>query len=753
MSEEEIFFKNLEQVFTGFTDLEENFSFFNRTRNKSQIFNNYKQELKEEIEDEILEELVDDDFIEKAYKIFNQFFKTFISSSNPVFFGNLVFQNKLFDQIYSDSIDTMLFWKESILYNIENKENTNIFIHKNIKENLQEELYLWLYENVYKDIKVMDEENFQFLRILKKIGRKIIALIAQFENELLKIWQKPRFVLDSNYVISLNKVLEYNAGKEFIEEFIDSDYFSMQLNEWNSEPFNFIPTSINKDDIKDIIQEREGYEEYLLKLPLDTKHLSSELKKKFLSIVTNIDGELDGWLIESELLQALNNIEQKFENKIKTIFVNPPLINISSNFEDMAIWNTFLENRLLILRNLLNEKGAIFSLSNDDGKAIMKLLLDDIFDKNNFRNELVISKPEFSPYNSKKFIEQKYSLFLFSKSDALELKEYNVYTQEYYAAEELVEFFSDYVENEEEREEICNAVRDTLWKPLDHRYESRNNPDRILFGRPFTPPRGRHWGSSQANLDIEQENGKLRLVCKNCSYIHSKGDWSECPECGGNDPAPEKLVDSEIISELWLNIDSFMDYDGEVDISETLMDRVILTTSRPRDIVLEPFCITGTMLVKAQKLNRRWIGISKNIQELILPRMKSLLPESVEQDDIGAIYNGGVFFKYYALEQFQDIILKLKYEDLGTIQLLGDDKEFFQRDSKLLDIIEIERDTDSILFKPSNLYSNIDIPESLSNFTGKFISDIGENGFTLEDEVIMLEDSILIQKFKKFYWW
>ncbi|MBC7196431.1 MAG: site-specific DNA-methyltransferase, partial [Deferribacterales bacterium] len=86
----------------------------------------------------------------------------------------------------------------------EKQSEVDYFINKNAKEFLKEQFDIWLYQYVFKGISEWTEKRIKQLQVLKDIAFKIIDFISQFEDELLKIWNKPKFVLNSNYVITLD---------------------------------------------------------------------------------------------------------------------------------------------------------------------------------------------------------------------------------------------------------------------------------------------------------------------------------------------------------------------------------------------------------------------------------------------------------------------------------------------------------------------------------------------------------------------
>lgn len=88
----------------------------------------------------------------------------------------------------------------------EKQSEVDYFINKNAKEFLREQFNIWLYQYVFSGESEWTEERIKQLQILKDIAFKIINFISQFEDELVKIWNKPKFVLNSNYVITLDRI-------------------------------------------------------------------------------------------------------------------------------------------------------------------------------------------------------------------------------------------------------------------------------------------------------------------------------------------------------------------------------------------------------------------------------------------------------------------------------------------------------------------------------------------------------------------
>ena len=72
---------------------------------------------------------------------------------------------------------------------------------------------VWLFQYVFSGESEWTEQRIKQLQVLKDIALKVIDFISQFEDELVKIWNKPKFVLNSNYVITLDRIAAKGVGQ------------------------------------------------------------------------------------------------------------------------------------------------------------------------------------------------------------------------------------------------------------------------------------------------------------------------------------------------------------------------------------------------------------------------------------------------------------------------------------------------------------------------------------------------------------
>ncbi|MEM0333472.1 MAG: site-specific DNA-methyltransferase, partial [Candidatus Aenigmatarchaeota archaeon] len=434
-----------------------------------------------------------------------------------------------------------------------------------------------------------------------------------------------------------------------------------------------------------------------------------------------------GWLIRSENYQALNTILPKFREKVQTIYIDPPF-NKEQNADYLynvkykdSTWASMLENRLRLARELLKDTGSIFVRCDYNGNWIVRPLMDEIFGKENFRNEIIVTRGEYPKGEVNKLRTGNDNILFYARSDK------NVFVAPRKKREER-KWFSMHLAGERGSYEL--QVRE-------------------FFGKKLLPPKGRHWMISQEKINELIEKGEIRIN-ENKTYIDLQGNLVV--------GEPEMLQSEfEVLDSNWTDIQSYSaGWCFRTENSEILLKRVIESTSNEGDLVMDFFLGSGTTTAVAHKLKRKWIGVEmgEHFYSVVLPRMKKVLfyDDSGISDEKNVKekynkYNAGGFFKYYELEQYADVLDKTKYED----NIFENDSNYvymFMSDRKLAANFDNANKVEL-----SKLYNNIDIEESISNVLGKRLKKVFRDKFVLEDGEEILKDKIPINYLRKLIWW
>jgi len=550
------------------------------------------------------------------------------------------------------------------------KNTKDYFIHKDLKNFLSEQLEFFIKDEVL-DIDTLEQERFldkhiTRAKVVRDIGTDIIDFLAQIENFQKRLWEKKKFVLSTNYVISLDRICQY-TDKEFlaytIKEILKN---TKQIKEWEELGFG----KIEKEE--DLYFRKDFIDTEYKKLPLDTKYFSPAFKDNLLEKLTehnNLDEFLDGLLIKSENWQALNTILPKYKEQIQTIYIDPPfnkeqdadyLYNVK--YKD-STWASLLENRLSLAKNIMKDSSSIFVRCDYNGNWIAKPIMNKVFLESNYRNEIIVNKSIRMKTEGKVLLSWHDTIFCYCKSFN------NVYF--YHITENRNKQEWRAMDMEGEKWDIVPKDMINLFSPNNLKYDENGNilsRAKIILGEEILPRQGRRF-PKQEIINKLQSDGLLRFSSR------------------GN---PQMLKPDIIyLTDDWTGFYGYSSKLGfPTENSEILLKRVIESTSDERNLVMDFFLGSGTTTAVAHKLGRKWIGIEmgEHFYKVVLPRMKKVLfydkSGISKEKDVQENYNdkkAGGFFQYQVLEQYEDTLdnLEIREQDSEQIGLnLSDDYLF-----------------------------------------------------------------------------
>ncbi|WP_291067393.1 MULTISPECIES: DNA methyltransferase, partial [unclassified Empedobacter] len=224
------------------------------------------------------------------------------------------------------------------------RNSFDYFIHKDLGGFLSRELDFYIKNEVLYIDDINTENPAYFtaqlskIKALKLVASKIINFLAQIENFQKKLWLKKKFVISTNYCITLDRI-----PAKYYPEIASNE---TQLTEWK-ELFSFTLSGV----------EALKNEPFLV---VDTKFFPEEFKDRLLAEFDNLDEETNGLLINSENFQALNLMQEKYQDKINGIYIDPPYntnateIVYKNEFKDSS-WCSLIENRVSLAKSLLSE--------------------------------------------------------------------------------------------------------------------------------------------------------------------------------------------------------------------------------------------------------------------------------------------------------------------------------------------------------------------------------------------------------------
>ena len=282
---------------------------------------------------------------------------------------------------------------KKIFSSFEKQSSVDYFICKDAKEFLEYQFYEEFNKMIYDDKTAYTPTRIENLNRYRDATLQTIDFIAKFEDQLRKVWVKPKFVIDSNFIITFDKIeAKGSQGKDVIKKILASSGFSKQKLEWkdlatcDSWKASYVSNGVITEDYKH--------------LAIDTKHFPDTIKYEILALFDDLDAELDGWIVNSDNFQALNTLKHKFKGKIQCTYIDPPFNvpgkskTVYINDFDNAPWLSLVENRISVGKELLDPKNGIFIAAIDKQmQESFGLLLQQIFPGYDHDCVTIIHKP------------------------------------------------------------------------------------------------------------------------------------------------------------------------------------------------------------------------------------------------------------------------------------------------------------------------------------------------------------------------
>ena len=363
-------------------------------------------------------------------------------------------------------------------------------------------------------------------------------------------------------------------------------------------------------------------------------------------------------LIHGDNLLALRALEQEYASQIKCIFIDPPY-NTGSAFEqyddnlEHSIWLNLMYARLKILHNLLSDDGTIWIVLDDSEVHYCKVMCDEIFGRNNFIQSVIWRSSDNSNNDSKQFSIDHNTILVYSKcsgwlSKRLPPKSSQVSHFKNPDNDPKGPWFDgNPISSPSPRENLRFDIETPIgtvihppkngWRWSKETIAEKMTTGEIYFNKDYTNIKRRTYlcdsrGLPPSSLWIDLEetghNRQAKYEQKSLFPKWDKGKWFATPK-------PEKLV-----------------------------EKVLLITTNPGDLVLDSFLGSGTTAAVAHKMGRRWIGIEMGDHAYThcAVRMRKVIDG--EQGGISKAQNwhGGGGFKFYELAP--SLLNKDKYGNL-----------------------------------------------------------------------------------------
>ncbi|GHP56729.1 hypothetical protein VN1192_14130 [Helicobacter pylori] len=361
------------------------------------------------------------------------------------------------------------------------------------------------------------------------------------------------------------------------------------------------------------------------------------------------------YLIKGNNLIALHSLKKKFAKQVKCIYIDPPYntgndsFNYNDNFNHSS-WLVFMKNRLEIAREFLSDDGVIFVQCDDNEQAYLKVLMDEIFGRENFIACFVWEKTSNSL--SRIRIKTEYILcyeqtkfrLIFNGDMAEEGQDFPILN------EVNVKRTLKFPPNSIYFKTFKGVIKPTKFNKMelidDIRIVNKTNSNMVRINAKFK------W--TQDKLDDEIKEGTTFVIKSDefsMRYIR-KGDREVkvsnvfSAECG----VTTNIKATSEIRVLFANSNTDLFSTPK---PEALISRILEISTNENDLVLDFFAGSGTTCAVAHKMKRRYIGIEQMdyIETITKERLKKVIEG--EQGGISKKcgFKGGGSFVYAELKE------------------------------------------------------------------------------------------------------
>ncbi|GAA7350502.1 hypothetical protein HpCK69_09020 [Helicobacter pylori] len=396
---------------------------------------------------------------------------------------------------------------------------------------------------------------------------------------------------------------------------------------------------------------------------LHKKEIDTLLKKKVLCrFEMHGEGDLESalkdkntnYLIKGNNLIALHSLKKKFAKQIKCIYIDPPYntgndsFNYNDNFNHSS-WLVFMKNRLEIAREFLSDDGVIFVQCDDNEQAYLKVLMDEIFGRENFIACFVWEKTSNSL--SRIRIKTEYILcyeqtkfgLIFNGDMAEEGQDFPILN------EVNVKRTLQFPPNSIYFKTFKGVIKPTKFNKMelidDLRIVNKTNSNMVRINAKFK------WTQDKLNDEIKEgttfviksDEFSMRYIRKGDREVKVSNVFST--ECG----VTTNIKATSEIRVLFANSNTDLFSTPK---PEALISRILEISTQENDLVLDFFAGSGTTCAVAHKMKRRYIGIEQMdyIETITKERLKKVIEG--EQGGISkkCDFKGGGSFVYAELK-------------------------------------------------------------------------------------------------------
>jgi adenine-specific DNA-methyltransferase len=281
------------------------------------------------------------------------------------------------------------------------------FIHKDLGSFLRRELDFYIknevmhLDDIESETAPRVEQYLSKIKVIRQIAGKIIGFLVQLEDFQKKLWLKRKFIYESFYLISLDRI-----DVSFYPRLANSN---QQVDAW-SELFAIDGASFGSSESRISLFKSAGH------LPIDTRLHDLGLVEEIIASIQNLHSEETGVLIHAENFQAARLLSPALRGKIKAAYFDPPYNTSEETFTYKNLykhssWMAMMQDRVRAAAPLLSDDGITLVAIDDEELYHLKLVLDEVYGKEHHIGTVVVqSNPRGRGINS--FFATSHDYFL-----------------------------------------------------------------------------------------------------------------------------------------------------------------------------------------------------------------------------------------------------------------------------------------------------------------------------------------------------
>ena len=623
------------------------------------------------------------------------------------------------------------------------RNTRDFFIHKDLKGFLSRELDFYL-KNEVLNLDEMERAGedlaegwLQLARLVKRIGTQIIDFLAQIEEFQRVLWEKKKFVTETFWCITVGHIPE--KFYPLIAENEDQWMEWRALYALDKLPQDLLPGNLTT------LEGRLAFLKHNPSLVLDTRHFSQGFTDSLLASFENLDEMTDGLLVHSENWQALNSLLEKYRERVKTIYIDPPYNTGNDGFlyKDTykhSSWLSMFYDRLALGQEWMREDGVLFVSCDENEQPRARMCGDLIFGEDNYVTDVIWNARKSVSNDALISLAHHHTLFWAKKRSAIDQSKHK------FRLLASGDKFSN-PDNDPRGPWTLDPFDAPNIRPnLDYKIVNPNT------GEEHRPPPGRCWRVPKEKFERLLAEGRIVFGRKGTGKPMLKRYWSEAKEKGKTpttlwNDLPTTTEGTKLLQSLFPK--EMKEYLDEVKPKPPgLVERIVsLSSLDGQEFILDFFAGSGTTGHAVIDLNRKDGGQRKFIlvemdgrifNTVLLPRIKKVTftpewsdgkPKRVATQE--EFERGPRIVKVIRLESYEDALNNIAFnEESGqeALQMFGDEyllRYMLQWESKKSEtLLDVEKLQSPFCYKlrvhhnSEILERPVDLPETFAYLIG-----------------------------------